>query len=136
MGDMGDTGFLGLVALSPKLWVDGAILLAALALAMALLRSALMLEDVLSPLVRAIVVALSILPGVAVSAVLVLAAARHPERAWQNLGVAAIVHAAWSAGGMLPRLVRPDVDRDDARWVVLGACITFPVGVAAALAFA
>ena len=41
---------------------------------------------------------------------------------------------AWALGGLASRLVRPDADEDPRLWVV-GACITLPVGVVAALAF-
>ena len=132
---MPDSGLLELLALSPTHWVQGTALLAFGAVLAALARHALMLEDVLSRLVRAWVCLLAIVPGVAVGAVLVLAASRHPARAWGNLALGAIVLAAWYGGGALARLVRPDVDRDEAPWTVLAACIALPVGVVAALAF-
>jgi hypothetical protein len=132
---MPDGGLLALLALSPSHWLHGTVLLAFAAALVGLVRHALMLEAVLARAAHQAIVALAVLPGVAIGAVLVFAAVRHPERAWPNLGIGAILLGAWYAGGMLGRVVRPDLDTDDARWVALGACIALPVGALAALAF-
>jgi hypothetical protein len=131
---MPDGRLLDLLALHPGCWVHGAILLGFLSAACALLRSALLLEAVLSRSVHAVVCVLTVLPPVVMGLVLVLAASQNAARAWLNLGVAAAVLGAWALGGLAPRLVRPDADVDP-RWWVVGACITFPAGIVAAFAF-
>ncbi len=130
---MPEPRLVDLFALSPTHWAQCTALLAAFASSCALLRTALMLEAVLSRGVRLAIRVLSILPSPVVAAVLVLSAARYPTRAWMNLGLATIVLMAWYAGALLPRLVRPDVDRDDTRSVLLGACIALATGLVAAL---
>ena len=132
---MSEPALLELLALSPTHWAQGTVLLAFLVSTAALLRIALTLEALLSRVVDALLCALAVLPAVALAAVLVFAASRYPERAWKNLALAALVYAAWYGGSALARLARPDADSDDARWIALGACITFPAGVLAALAF-
>ncbi len=132
---MPDGHVLDLVALAPWCWQEGAVLLGFLAATCALLRSALLLEAVLSRVAHAVVCALTLLPAVVLTGVLVFAASQHPARGWLNLGVAVAVYGAWYAGGLAPRLVRPDAELD-LRWMVVGACVTFPVGVVAAFVFA
>ena len=131
---MPDGRLVDLLALHPGCWVHGALLLGFLSAACALVRSALLLEAVLSRVVHVLVCVLTVLPPLVMAAVLVFAAAQTPARAWSNLGVAVAVLGAWALGGLASRLVRPDADVDPRLWVV-GACITLPVGVVAALAF-
>jgi hypothetical protein len=50
-----------------------------------------------------------------------------------NLGAGALAYAAWYLAGRAARAVRPDIDGDDERWIALGACVTFPIGVLSAV---
>lgn len=130
---MPDTGVLLLASLPKEHVVSGTILYASIVALLALLRHALMLELVLSRAMGAAILLVSVLPGVLLAIGLVYAAHAHPERAWNNVGVAAVVTSVWVGAARLPRLVRPDVDRDDDRWIALGALLAFPVGVLCAL---
>jgi hypothetical protein len=130
---MSDLHFGELLLLSPRGWIHGAALLAFFCAGCYLLRIALMLEAVRSPLVHAVVCTLTLLPAGVLALVLVLAARAYPARAWINLLVAAGLYAAWYLGGVVTRLVRPDTEGGDIGWLAMGVLITFPVGVLAAL---
>ena len=127
-----------LLCLSPERWPYGFALLAFFAATCALLRAALMLEALFSRLTHLALSLLAVLPAFVTAGVLVHAAATYPARAWTNLAVALGVYVAWGAGILAPRLVRPDVHShlgSTVRWLAAGACVTFPVGAIAAIAF-
>ena len=67
------------------------------------------------------------------AAVLVWAAYRHPERAWINLGYALLFYVIWYAAGKIVLLARSDTEGADLGFMTVGALITFPVGIIAAL---
>jgi hypothetical protein len=100
-----------------------------------LLRTALLIEAPLSRWVHMAVCTLTMLPAFVLAAALWWAAYRHPERAWINLGVAAALYVAWWFGGFMTRLARPDTEGGDVGWLTMGALVTFPVGVIAALIY-
>ncbi|MEK7405390.1 MAG: hypothetical protein AAB225_09800 [Acidobacteriota bacterium] len=126
---------LDLFSLAPQtLWYALAILSFLFAVNY-LIRTALMTAGVWSVPVHMVVCTLTLLPAILMAAILVWAAYRHPERAWINLGLAALLYLPWGVGGAITRLVRRDTEGADIGWMTMGAYITFPVGVVAALIF-
>jgi len=71
--------------------------------------------------------------AVVLAAVLVWADHRHPNRGWINLGYALLFYFIWYVAGQLVLLARPDTEGADLGFMTVGALITFPVGVIAAL---
>jgi hypothetical protein len=64
---------------------------------------------------------------------LVHAATAHPGRGWINLAIALGLYALWYITGETTRFVRRVSDGADLGLLCVGALITFPVGIAAAL---
>ena len=124
-----------LLSLAPHAAAHAAVLLSFLFLSAYLLRTACMTEGTRSTIVHMLVCVLTLLPAVLLAAILVLGAARYPERAWINLGIAALLYVPWYFGGKITRLTRQDTEGADTGWLAMGALITFPVGVAAAILF-
>lgn len=124
------------LALGPDTVVAGCTLLAFSFLLNDLVRTWLMTERTRSVLTHVIVCALTLAPAVILAAVLVWAASQHPDRALLNLGLATALYVPWWAGGALTRLVRDDSEGADLGWIAMGALITFPAGLAAAVVFA
>jgi hypothetical protein len=125
--------FLEVMQLGPENWPHAVALLGFFAMCCYLLRTALMIELVQATWVHVAVCVLTLLPGIVMAIVLGWAAYWYPERAWFNLLCAVLVYVAWWAGGAMTRLVRPDTEGGDVGWLAMGALITFPVGVIAAL---
>jgi hypothetical protein len=71
--------------------------------------------------------------AVVLAAVLVWADYRYPGRGWINLGVALLMYVIWYLAGQLVLLARPDTEGADLGFMTVGALITFPVGIIAAL---
>jgi hypothetical protein len=71
--------------------------------------------------------------AVVLAGVLVWADYRHPERAWINLGYALFLYVIWYLAGQLVLLARHDTEGADLGFMTVGALITFPVGIIAAL---
>lgn len=71
--------------------------------------------------------------SVLLAAVLVWAAYRYPARSWINLGYALLLYVVWYLAGQLVVLVRSDTEGADLGFMAVGALITFPVGIIAAL---
>lgn len=71
--------------------------------------------------------------SVVLAAVLVWADYRHPDRGWINLGYALLLYFIWYLAGQLVLLARPDTEGADLGFMTVGALITFPVGIIAAL---
>jgi hypothetical protein len=71
--------------------------------------------------------------AVVLAAILVWADYRHPGRGWINLGVAALMYVIWYLAGQLVLLARPDTEGADLGFMTVGALITFPVGIIAAI---
>ena len=71
--------------------------------------------------------------AVVLAGVLVWADYRHPDRAWINLGYALLLYFIWYLAGQLVLLARPDTEGADLGFMAVGALITFPVGIIAAL---
>jgi hypothetical protein len=80
-----------------------------------------------------LVCALTLAPAVVLAVVLVWSALHHPDRALLNLVLAAALYVPWWAGGALTRLVRDDSEGSDLGWLAMGALITFPTGITAAV---
>jgi hypothetical protein len=73
--------------------------------------------------------------SVALAIVLMHAAQRHPGRGWHNLLFAAGLYLVWYLAGQITRLVRPRSEGADVGFMSVGALITFPAGLVAALIF-
>ena len=71
--------------------------------------------------------------AVTLAGILVWASHCHPERAWINLGYAFLLYFVWYLAGQLVLLARPDTEGADLGFMTVGALITFPVGLIAAL---
>jgi len=71
--------------------------------------------------------------AIALAAILLWAAHVHPERAWINVGYAMLFYAIWYIAGQIVLLARPDSEGADLGFMTVGALITFPVGILAAL---
>ena len=71
--------------------------------------------------------------AIVLAAVLVWADYRHPGRGWINLGYALLFYFIWYLAGQLVLLARPDTEGADLGFMTVGALITFPVGIIAAL---
>jgi hypothetical protein len=71
--------------------------------------------------------------AIVLAVVLVWAAYRQPDRAWINLGYALLLYVIWYAAGQLVLLARSDTEGADLGFMTVGALITFPVGIIAAL---
>lgn len=128
-------GLGDILALGPDTVVAGCVLLAFAFLLNDLVRTWLMTARTRSVLVHVIVCALTLAPAVVLAGVLLWAGARHPDRVLVNLALAAALYVPWWAGGALTRLVRADSEGADLGWIAMGALITFPTGLAAALVF-
>lgn len=71
--------------------------------------------------------------AVTLALVLIWADHRHPERAWINLGYALLLYFIWYVAGQFVLLARPDTEGADLGFMTVGALITFPIGILAAL---
>jgi hypothetical protein len=125
--------WLDLLSLAPAALAHAVVLFSFFFACTYLLRTALMSEGTRSPLVHMLVCLFTLLPALLMAAMLVLAAFRFPERVWINLAIAAALYVPWYLGGRITRLVRCDTEGADAGWLAMGALITFPVGLLAAL---
>jgi hypothetical protein len=124
---------LELLSLAPGVAMHTFVLLSFLFMTAYLLRTAAMSEGTRSALVHVLVCVLTLLPAALLAAILALAAVRYPDRAWINLGIAALLYVPWYLGGRITTLARPDTEGADLGWLAMGALITFPVGLAAAI---
>ncbi len=73
------------------------------------------------------------LQAIVLAVVLVWADHCHPDRGWINLGYALLLYFIWYLAGQLVLLARPDTEGADLGFMTVGALITFPVGIIAAL---
>jgi len=126
---------LDLFTLAPDHLVPSLIFLGALMAANDLVRTALMVEMTRSPLVHALLNVLTLLPSFVLALVLVVAAWLHPAQRWINLLWALLLYAAWFIGGSLTRLARRDTEGADPGFMTVGALVTFPLGILAAVIF-
>jgi hypothetical protein len=74
-------------------------------------------------------------PAIALAIVLVHAAAAHSSHAWMNLAWVLGLYGIWYVAGESTKLVRPGGEGADLGFMTVGALITFPVGLIAALVF-
>lgn len=126
---------LELISFAPGAATHSIVLFSFLFVCAYLLRTACMSEATRSVLVHMLVCTLTLLPAVLMAGMLVLGALRYPERAWINLGIAALLYVPWFVGGSITRLARPDTEGADVGWLAMGALITFPVGLVVAIVF-
>lgn len=116
-----------------NLEITGCVLMAFVILLNDLVRTWLMTEGTRSVGVHLAVCVLTLAPAIVLASLLVWAGYHHPDRVWLNLALAAGLYVPWWLGGAITRLVRPDSEGADLGWISMGALITFPVGVGAAL---
>jgi hypothetical protein len=124
---------LDVLALPAESLLPAVVMLSSMAVVSYLLRTAIMMQAPHSRVAHMVACTLTLLPAIILAAVLVWAASQHPGRAWTNLLVAAAIYVAWGLGGTITRLARPDTEGADIGWITMGALITFPVGVIAAV---
>jgi hypothetical protein len=124
-----------LLTLSPAHLVASLAFLAAMCIANDLVRTALMIEFTRSPLVHAIINMLTLFPAFFLGLILLASAYVHHRRGWINLGYAVSLYFVWYLGSALTRLARNDVEGPDIGFMTVGALITFPLGIVAALVF-
>lgn len=126
---------LELLGLAPERLIAALVFLGALMVLNDLLRTSLMVEMTRSVVNHMIIDVLTLWPGFLLGFVLLLAGARHPERAWINLGLAFVLYLGWYLGGTLTRLSRRDTEGADLGWMSHGAIITLACGLVARLVF-
>ena len=73
--------------------------------------------------------------AITLAVVLIHASAIYHGRGFINLGIAAGMYLLWYVTGQATRLVRPRSEGADLGFMVVGALITFPVGLIGALVF-
>jgi hypothetical protein len=73
------------------------------------------------------------LQSILLSIVLVHAACTHPGRGWINLAIALGLYVLWFVVGQATKRVRKVSEGADLGFMCVGALITFPVGIVAAL---
>ena len=129
------TNVIDLLSLAPHVLGHSVLLFSFLFMSAYLLRTAAMSEGTRAPLVHMLVCTLTLLPAVLLAVMLALGALRFPERAWINLGIAALLYVPWYLGGRITSLARPDTEGADVGWLTMGALITFPCGVVCAIVF-
>jgi len=126
---------LDLLSLPPRRLVEAVGLLAAFVVGCELVRVALGTTFTRSRLAHVIRCLLTFaVQALTLAAVLVYAAIRRPERALANLGVALLIYGIWFVTGQLTSLARADNEGADLGFMTVGALITFPVGIVAAIA--
>jgi preprotein translocase subunit SecF len=125
---------LDLLSLPPDRLREAVSLLAAFMIACELTRVALgttLTRSAFAHVVRCLLT--FAVQAIALAAVLVYAAHRHPEQAFTNLGIAVGMYSIWYLTGQLTSLARSDNEGADVGFMTVGALITFPVGLIAAL---
>jgi len=71
--------------------------------------------------------------SILLAVMLVHAASSYPGRGWINLGIALAAYVLWFVIGMATKLVRKPSEGADLGFMCVGALITFPVGIIAAI---
>lgn len=71
--------------------------------------------------------------SILLAVMLVHAARSHPGRGWINLAIALGAYALWFVVGMSTKLVRKPSEGADLGFMCVGALLTFPVGIIAAV---
>ncbi|HLK90041.1 MAG TPA: hypothetical protein VKZ18_09105 [Polyangia bacterium] len=125
-----------LLALPPDQLVPALSLLAFVIVIAELVRIAIGTELTRSALAHVTVCLLTFaLQSVLLAVVLVHAAHAYPTRGFVNLAFAAGLYLVWYLAGQATKLVRPVSEGADVGFMAVGALITFPAGLVAALVF-
>ena len=123
---------LALMRLPPDNMAASLALLAGLVVACEYLRISLMVTRLRSIAVHLLCGALTVVIQPAFLAVaLVLGIADHPDRAWLNMGVVALLYLVWYIAGQSTLLVRRDAQGADVGFMTVGALFTFGAGLVA-----
>jgi hypothetical protein len=124
------------MSLPPERLGPALALVAAVMVVCELVRIALCTEHTTSRIAHVTVILLTFpVQAIFLAVVLVHAAAAHPGRGWINLGIALGAYALWFVVGQATQLVRRPSEGADLGFMCVGALITFPVGIVAALAW-
>jgi len=124
-----------LFTLAPDHLLMSLAFLAAIMAGNDLVRTALMVELTRNPLVHMVLNVLTLLPAFLIAAILFASAWLHPTQRWINLLYALLLYVAWYIGGAITKLARRDTEGADPGFMSVGALVTFPVGLLAALIF-
>jgi hypothetical protein len=125
---------LALLALPPDHLFSAIALLGAFIIVCELTRIVLALELTRSVLVHVTICLLTFaLQSLVLAFVLAYGAHNFPGRAWINLAIVTGLYALWYITGQTTRLVRKDSEGADVGFMTVGAMITFPVGIIAAI---
>ena len=119
--------------LGPQNVLPAVALLAFMFLLNDLIRTWWMTQATRSVVAHVAICLLTLAPAVTLAVVLWWAGWHHPHRVWHNLVIAAALYLPWWAGGALTRWVRADSEGADLGWIAMGAAITFPAGLGAAV---
>jgi hypothetical protein len=126
----------GLLSLPPGRLLPATGLLAGFVIVCELVRILLGSELTRSVLAHVTICLLTFpLQSIALAIVLVHAARSYPGRGPINLAIAAGLYGVWYLTGEATRLVRPINEGADLGFMTVGALITFPAGVLAALIY-
>jgi hypothetical protein len=126
---------LRLLSLPPDDLVASLSLLAGMIIVCELVRIGLGTEHTRSVIVHVLICSLTFLFQAGTLAfVLVYASVKHPGRGWLNLAFVLGLFVLWYIVGQTTKLVRRDSEGADLGFMSVGALITFPVGIVAALA--
>ena len=71
--------------------------------------------------------------AIVLAGVLLWADYKIPGRGWVNLAYALFFYFVWYITGQIAKLARPDTEGADLGFMTVGALITFPVGILAAI---
>lgn len=122
------------LSLPPDRLGPALVMLASVIVLCELTRIALCTEHTRSRVVHATILILTFpFQALLLAVMLVHAASAHPGRGWINLAIALGAYVLWFLTGQATKLVRRPSEGADLGFMCVGALITFPVGIAAAL---
>jgi hypothetical protein len=124
------------MSLPPDRWWPALALLAGLIVVCELTRIALSTEHTTSRIAHVTMCLLTFpIQAITLAVVLVHAAATYPGRGWINLAAVVGLYGLWFVTGQATRLARPASEGADLGFMAVGALITLPTGVIAAVVY-
>lgn len=120
-----------LLSMDPAHLVASLVFLGAIVVMNDVIRTALMVQMTRSRVNHILIDIGTLFPGILLGFCLLLAATRHPERAWLNLGIALLLYIGWYIGGTITKFARRDTEAADLGWMSHGMIITMALGLVA-----